>query len=193
MWAASLVQILRSLHATLVGQFWPSWLVLTAAAVSCPGGRASRNNAGGDVAQPAGAPLMPQRGATCRCQARPRSKRPGRRQPLARSQRRNSRSISSSRPTSGVNADPRNASKRLATASGRSTCHAGTGASMPFTSTPPSSRYSKRSPTSRRVPGAMTTAPGSARVWSRPARFGVSPTTDCSCAEPSFEFRQRRS
>ena len=34
MWAASLVQILRSLHATLVAQFWPSWLVLTAAAVS---------------------------------------------------------------------------------------------------------------------------------------------------------------
>jgi hypothetical protein len=34
MWAVSLVQILRSLHATLVAQFWPSWLVLTAAAVS---------------------------------------------------------------------------------------------------------------------------------------------------------------
>src|ERR1700730_15210601 len=34
MWAPSLVQILRSLPATLVAQFWPSWLALTAAAVS---------------------------------------------------------------------------------------------------------------------------------------------------------------
>ena len=46
---------------------------------------------------------------------------------LARAQRRNSRSISSSRPTSGVSADPRKASNRLATALGRSTCHADTG------------------------------------------------------------------
>ena len=46
---------------------------------------------------------------------------------LARAQRRNSRSISSSRPTSGVSADPRNASNRLSTTLGRSTCQAGTG------------------------------------------------------------------
>ena len=104
---------------------------------------------------------------------------------LARAQRRSSRSISSSRPTSRVSADPRNASNRLATALGRSTCQAGTGAAMPLTSTAPRSRYSKRSPTSRRVPAAMTTASGSARACSRAARFGVSPTTDCSCAEPS--------
>ena len=104
---------------------------------------------------------------------------------LARAQRRNSRSISSSRPTSGVSADPRNASNRLATTLGRSTCQAGTGAAMPLTSTAPRSRYSKRSPTSRRVPAAMTTASGSARACRRAARFGVSPTTDCSCAEPS--------
>ena len=51
---------------------------------------------------------------------------------LARAQRRNSRSISSSRPTSGVSADPRNASNRLATTLGRSTCQAGTGPAMPF-------------------------------------------------------------
>jgi len=38
---------------------------------------------------------------------------------------------------------------------------------------------------SRRVPAAMTTASGSARACSRAARFGVSPTTDCSFAEPS--------
>jgi hypothetical protein len=34
---------------------------------------------------------------------------------------------------------------------------------MPLTSTAPKSRYSKKSPTSRRVAAAMTTAPGSAR------------------------------
>ena len=55
----------------------------------------------------------------------------------------------------------------------------------PLTSTAPRSRWSNRSPTSRRVPAAMTTASGSARACSRAARFGVSPTTDCSCAEPS--------
>ena len=79
---------------------------------------------------------------------------------LARAQRRSSRSISSSRPTSGVSAAPCKASKRLATALGRSTCQAGTGAAMPFTSTAPRSRYSKRSPTSRRVPAAITTVSG---------------------------------
>lgn len=31
---ASLVEILRSLHATLVAQFWPCWLALTAAVVT---------------------------------------------------------------------------------------------------------------------------------------------------------------
>jgi hypothetical protein len=103
---------------------------------------------------------------------------------LARAQRRNSRSVSSSRPISRVSADPRNASNRLATLLGRSTCEAGTGLAMPFTSTAPRSRYSKRSRTSRRVLAAMTTASGSARVCRRAARLGVSPTTDCSCADP---------
>src|SRR5215472_5282641 len=103
---------------------------------------------------------------------------------LARAQRRSNRSISSSRPTSGLSADPRNASNRLSTALGRNTCQTRTGAAMPFTSTAPRSWYSKRSPTSRRVPAAMTTAPCSASACSRAARFGVSPTTDCSCAEP---------
>ena len=103
---------------------------------------------------------------------------------LARAQRRNSRSISSSRPTSGVSADPRNASNRLSTALGRSTCHAGTGSAMPFSSTAPRSRYSKRSPTSRRVLAAITTVSGSAKACRRAARFGVSPTTDRCCAEP---------
>ena len=35
------------------------------------------------------------------------------------------------------------------------------------------------------VPSAMTTLPGSASACSRAARFGVSPTTACSCAAPS--------
>ena len=46
---------------------------------------------------------------------------------LARAHRRINRPISSSRPINGVNADPRNASKRLATALGRNTCQTGTG------------------------------------------------------------------
>ena len=35
-----------------------------------------------------------------------------------------------------------------------------------------------------RVLGAITTASGSARACSRAAKFGVSPTTPCSCAAP---------
>src|SRR6202040_3515983 len=46
---------------------------------------------------------------------------------LTRAQRRSSSSISSSRPISGLSADPCNASNRLATALGRSTCQTGTG------------------------------------------------------------------
>ena len=42
-----------------------------------------------------------------------------------------------------------------------------------------------RLPTCRRVVWAMRIASGSAKSCSRAARFGVSPTTDCSCAEPS--------
>ncbi|MGA7863977.1 MAG: hypothetical protein WCA23_08275, partial [Stellaceae bacterium] len=53
---------------------------------------------------------------------------------LARSQRRSRSSISSSRPISRLSAEPRNASNRLSTVLGHSTCQAGTGAVMPFTS-----------------------------------------------------------
>src|SRR5215831_18892162 len=66
---------------------------------------------------------------------------------------------------------PCNASNRLATALGRSTCHAHTGPAIPLTSTAPSSRYSKRSPRSRRVLGPITTALGLARACNRAARF----------------------
>jgi hypothetical protein len=61
------------------------------------------------------------------------------------------RSISSSRPTSRVSVDPCKASNRLSTTLGRITCQVGTGAAMPFTSTAPRSRYSKRSPTQRHL------------------------------------------
>src|SRR6266702_2536117 len=43
-----------------------------------------------------------------------------------------------------------------------------------------------RSPSSRRVEAAMTTAPGSAKFWSRAAMFGVSPTIACSSDAPSL-------
>ena len=66
----------------------------------------------------------------------------------------------------------------------RRVLEAGTGPSIPLTSMAPRSRHSKRSPISRRVPAAMTTAPGSAKACSRAATLGVSPTTECSCAGP---------
>src|SRR5262252_3090770 len=55
---------------------------------------------------------------------------------------------------------------------------------MPLSSKGPRSRYSKSSPRSRRVLGPITTVPGSASACNRAARFGVSPTTACSCATP---------
>ena len=60
---------------------------------------------------------------------------------------------------------------------GPSTCHAATGASNPFTWAVPRSRYSNRSPSSRRVASAMITPFAGAIACSRAARFGVSPTT----------------
>src|SRR5215472_4939396 len=72
----------------------------------------------------------------------------------------------------GVSANPRNASKRLATPLGCNTCQAGTGAAMPFTSTAPRSRYLKRSPTSRRVAAAITTAPGAAKACNPGGKVG---------------------
>jgi class 3 adenylate cyclase len=103
---------------------------------------------------------------------------------LTRAHPRSSRLISSSRPTSGPSNDPRNASNRLVTTLGRNTCQASTGSVMPLTSTGPISRYSKKSPASRRVRAAITTASGSAKACKRAARFGVSPTTDCSWVDP---------
>ena len=58
-----------------------------------------------------------------------------------------SRSISSSRPTSGVVA-ARKASNRLSAVLTLSTCHAGTLSAKPLTATAPRSRYSNRPPVS---------------------------------------------
>ncbi len=69
----------------------------------------------------------PRSGATCRSPVRPTAGRPGPRRALACSHRRNSSSISSSRPTSGV-ACERSASNRLATPLSPSTCQAWVGA-----------------------------------------------------------------
>ena len=56
---------------------------------------------------------------------------------------------------------------------------------MPLSSRSPRSSSSKPAPSSRRVASAITTWPGAAIPCRRAARFGVSPTTACSCAAPS--------
>ena len=64
----------------------------------------------------------------------------------------------------------RNAAKRFSTVLSPSTCQAGTGPGSPFNATAPRSLYSKRSPTSRRVVSATSTAFGGAiccRIWQR--------------------------
>ena len=88
----------------------------------CPGDRASRNSSDEDAAPRRGAPPMPRRCAICRGRPHRRSSTIWPSPALARAQRRNSSSISSSRPTSGLSADPRNASNRLATILSLSTC-----------------------------------------------------------------------
>ena len=104
--------------------------------------------------------------------------------PFARSQRRSSRSISSTRLTSGV-VLARSASNRLSAALAPSACHAWMASAKPLSATIPRSRYSNRPPVSLRVLDEITTAPGSASACSRAARFGVSPTTACSWAAPA--------
>src|SRR6266481_6915751 len=92
---------------------------------------------------------------------------------LARAQRRSSSSISASRPTRGVRDAERSASNRLSTAAGLSTCQTATGSSNPLTSAVPRSRYSKSSPSSRRVASASITPFAGAISWRRAARFGL--------------------
>ena len=65
-----------------------------------------------------------------------------------------------------------------------SAAKASTGSARPLIACPPKSFSRKRLPSSRRVVADTTTPPASARPCSRAARFGVSPTTTCSCEEP---------
>src|SRR5215813_4515932 len=95
---------------------------------------------------------------------------------FARDQRRNSSSVSSSRPTRAVRPLGCSASKRLSTVLARSATQARTGSAMPLRSLAPRSLSSKRLPRSLRVASAMTTVFGSAISCRRAARFGVSPT-----------------
>jgi hypothetical protein len=81
---------------------------------------------------------------------------------FARDQRRSSNSNSSSRPTRAVRPVVCRASKRLPTELARSAAQARAGPAMPLRSLVPRSLSSKRLPSSRRVPSAMTTLRGSA-------------------------------
>ncbi len=102
---------------------------------------------------------------------------------LACSQRRNKNSSSSVRPTS-EDWPRRNASYRLSIRLSLNTTQARSTPRRPFNLESVSSRYSKRFPTSSRVASEITTVPGSAAVWRRAARLGVSPTTAVSSDAP---------
>jgi hypothetical protein len=67
---------------------------------------------------------------------------------------------------------------------GRNAVKARTGSAVPLRSFGPRSSTSNRLPSSFRVPSAITTAFGSAILYSRAAKFGVSPTIPRSCASP---------
>ena len=105
---------------------------------------------------------------------------------LGRCQRSSRSASSCSRPTSGVSAL---AVQRLEPAFGATLAHdprrRATGSAKPLSRRGPRSSSSNRPPTSRRVAWLITTLPGAASACSRAARFGVSPTTACSCAAPS--------
>ena len=104
---------------------------------------------------------------------------------LARAHRRSSRSISSSRPTSGVNFDPRNASKRLATTLSPSTCQRRIGSVSLFVSSAPRSRQSNKLPIRRQVVGSIVTVSGCADTCNRTAKSGASPTIPWSRTSPT--------
>ena len=85
------------------------------------------------------------------------------------------------RETAG-RAAPRSGSRH---APSPATRQADTGSAKPLRRCGPRSASSNSPPTSRRVAWLITTLPGAASACSRAARFGVSPTTACSCAAPS--------
>jgi hypothetical protein len=94
---------------------------------------------------------------------------------FVRCQRRNSNSISSSRPTSGVRSEPRRASNRLWRLLERKTLYASTGPSNPSRSKSSRPRKSNRPPTNRLVSFAINRVPGSAARRSAAARPMASP------------------
>src|SRR5262249_32623556 len=65
------------------------------------------------------------------------------------------------------------------------TCQARCASENPASCCSPRSSSSNNSPICSRVLAAITRVDGVASACSRAARLGVSPTTDCSCAEPS--------
>ena len=110
---------------------------------------------------------------------------------FARSHRRSSNWSSSLSPPSGAGDEARNASNRLTTALGLSTCQADTVPKKPRASTAPRSRYSNNPPMSRRVFSSISTAFGSAKLAN--VRRGLaSPTTSCAGARrrrPPYRWR----
>src|SRR6516165_3164723 len=103
---------------------------------------------------------------------------------VALKKHRRNNSNSSLRPTRAVNSVARSASKRLATKLACSTAHARTGPAIPLRLLIPRSLSWKKLPRSLRVLSATTTVLGSAMLWSRAARFGVSPTMPRSSDSP---------
>src|SRR5262249_46995247 len=91
---------------------------------------------------------------------------------VASCQRRESISISSSRPSSGVSWVVCCASKRLAAPLAPTTCQAGVGSLQPLSATGPRSRYSKSPPVTLRVLAEITTVPGPAAACRRCAGLG---------------------
>ncbi len=92
--------------------------------------------------------------------------------------------ISVLRPTKPIERAVRTASKRFSDAAPPSTAQTAIGSLIPLTSRRPRLRKVNRSPSSARVEAATTTAPGSARLWSRAATFGASPIVAC-CSDAS--------
>ena len=128
--------------------------------------------------------------ATCRSPARPTAGPPGRRRPWPRPSARAGcparaparpagSAVRRAAPRSGLRRDPR-----------PSTCQAASGSAKPLRRCGPRSASSNRPPTRRRVAWLITTLPGAASAWRRAARFGVSPTTACSCAAPRRSARR---
>ena len=104
---------------------------------------------------------------------------------LACSQKFNSLLNCSSRPTKRVSRFGRIASNRLSKTHSLLTLQASTGIAFPLTSTRPRSSQTNALPSKRCVLAATRTEFGAANCCKWAARFGVSPKTACSRADPS--------